>query len=70
MQGDDLDSLLGEMATSGSADSQGAFTISWTRAKEQLAQFALPEPRRYVLNLVASAVASGATFIEVTQTAN
>ena len=70
MQGDDLDSLLGEMAAGGSTDSQGVFTISWTRAKEQLAQFALPESRRYVLNLVASAVSSGATFMEVTQTAN
>ncbi len=65
---DELESLLQRMKTSGTADSWGVFTISWNQAREKLSQFALPDPHRYVLNLVASAVAGGARNLRVDQT--
>lgn len=66
MHEDELESLLQKMKT-GTTDSRGAFTISWTQAREKLSQFALPDPYRYVLNLVASAVFGGARDLRFEQ---
>ena len=60
MLDDGLRSYLEELQESGSNDSEGAFTISWEQAREKLAQFALPDRRHYVLNLVAAAFVGGA----------
>ncbi len=60
----ELSELLEAMQTSGATDSSGAFTVSSEKAREKLSQFALPNPRLYVRNLIASAVVGGATRIE------
>ena len=62
---DGLDNLLERMQSSGETHSEGVFTISPEKAREKLSQFALLNPRHYVLNLVASAVAAGASRIDV-----
>jgi len=48
----------------GQLDSSGDFTLSQAHAERKLQDFRLPEPRLYVLNLVASAVAGGASQIK------
>ena len=68
MPGDGLNTYLEEQHGVGASDSDGAFTISWQQAREKLAQFALPDPRHYVLNLVASAVAGGTRRLRFEQT--
>lgn len=50
------------MRDSGETDSTGVFTISDAKAQEKLAEFQLAKPRFYVLNLLASAVAGGASY--------
>jgi hypothetical protein len=69
LQNRGLNDLIEELQTSGATDSSGVFTISSEKAREKLSQFALPDPRFYVLNLIASAVAAGATNIEIRVTA-
>ena len=59
---DGLNELLEEMQNSGEVDSPGVFTISDSKAREKLAEYQLPNPRFYVLNLLASAVAGGASY--------
>ena len=57
-----LNDLISELQESGQQDSSGQFTISKEKALEKLAQFQLADPRLYSLNLLASAVAGGASF--------
>ncbi len=56
-----LNTVLDELKRTGQAESSGVFTITAGKALEKLRRFALPEPRLYVLNLLASAVIGGAT---------
>lgn len=62
---DELNQLISDLSVSGEADSSGAFTISPEQAREKLSQFALFKTRQYVVNVVASAVAGGASTIKV-----
>jgi tetratricopeptide (TPR) repeat protein len=64
LQNRGLNDLITEMQTTGATESSGVFTISTDKAREKLSQFALPNPRLYVLNVLASAVLGGATRIE------
>ena len=57
-----MDKLLSHLGRSGEAESEGAFTISLERAQEKLAEYQLAEPRHYVLNALAAAVAGGASY--------
>jgi tetratricopeptide (TPR) repeat protein len=65
LQNEGLNMLLAELTRSGQADSTGIFTISLDKARDKLSKFQLPEPRMYVLNILASAVCGGATLVEV-----
>lgn len=65
-----LSACLEGYRQSGALDSSGEFTLSRDHAQKKLQQFALPEPRLYVLNLVASALCGGATFAEFTTDAD
>ena len=60
---DDLHACLEGFAQVGQRDSTGEFTLSQDHARKKLQEFTLPEPRLYVLNLVASAVCGGASQI-------
>lgn len=60
-----MNELIQQLQAAGSIDSLGSFTVSGDRAREKLSQFALSDPHLYVLNLLAWAVAAGATKIEV-----
>ena len=55
--------LLDDLAREGERDSRGTFTLSLTQAYTKLARFILLDPREYVLNVVASAVASGSSSL-------
>jgi hypothetical protein len=61
---DSLSACLDGYRQSGELDSSGEFTLSRQHAQKKLQQFTLPEPRLYVLNLVASAVSGGASHLE------
>lgn len=65
MPNSELHRLISDLSISGEADSPGAFTISPEQAREKLSQFALFQTRQYVVNVVASAVAGGASTIKV-----
>lgn len=56
------------MREEGALESEGHFTLDTGRALELMSRFALPEARRYILNLVSWAVASGARLLEVSTT--
>lgn len=58
--------LLGEVRGEGALESEGRFTLDAARALELMSRYALPEPQRYILNLVSWAAASGATACELT----
>jgi hypothetical protein len=61
---DGLSACLEGYRNSGQLDSSGEFTLSKDHAQRKLRQFTLPEPRLYVLNLVASAVCGGASYLD------
>lgn len=65
----EVDRKIQELTSEGRHDSQGTFTLDSTRAREKLYHFQLPE-RAYVLNLVASAIAGGATRLKFYQDAD
>ena len=60
-----LNTVLAELKRTGQTESSGVFTITPEKALEKLRRFALPEPRLYVLNLLASAVIGEATRFDV-----
>lgn len=60
-----MDELLDPLRSQGRWDSHGHFTLDSQQALQKMGRFALPDPRRYVLNLVSWAVASGAGKIAV-----
>jgi hypothetical protein len=59
----DLRACLDGYREAGQLDSSGDFTLSQAHAEKKLQDFRLPEPRLYVLNLVASAVAGQASYV-------
>lgn len=63
---DKLEQTLSAYHRTGAWESTGSFTISLDKAEEKLTQHQLPEPRAYVLNLVAAAVQGRASRFEVT----
>lgn len=60
----DLRACLEGYQSSGTLESSGHFTLNQAHAAEKLKQFRLPEARLYVLNLVASCVFGGASYID------
>ncbi len=61
----ELDALLGDLKGAGKLDSAGRFTLDLEQARSKLAKYRLPTPSHFILSLVASAVAGGATNVEV-----
>jgi len=57
--------LLERLQSEGQRDSSGKFTLDRQRGEPKLMAYSLPEPAFYMLRLVQSAVASGATTISV-----
>jgi len=60
-----LDALLDRSRSPGSFVERRTFTLSRAKAIGKLREFALRNPREYVLELIQSAVFSGATYIAV-----
>lgn len=59
-----MDDLEGRLRAEGALDSRGSFTLDSVQALAKMSQYALPDARRYVLNLVSWAVAAGATQMD------
>lgn len=64
-EGSDLNEFLSELRAIGVKDSEGSFTVSLETAEEKLKKFRLPDPRHYIVQIVAAAVASGASFLKI-----
>ncbi|MCA9796946.1 MAG: hypothetical protein KC910_34285, partial [Candidatus Eremiobacteraeota bacterium] len=62
-----LESLLDEYRTGGAVESSGSFTFNPERARELLARYRLEKAEQYILPLVASLVAGGATYVRIHQ---
>ncbi len=60
----DLD-LLEDLRQDGQVDSTGRFTLDAAKAREKMKRYQLPDPHQYVLQVVQSAVAGGATVLDV-----
>jgi len=60
-----VDEFLEALRTQGEMESSGQFTLDVRRALEKLEQYQFPDKHHYVLSLVASAVAGGATWLDV-----
>ncbi len=55
----ELNHLLSNMASEGTVESSGVFTMDFAYAERKLDDYRLPDPALFILNLVASAVLSG-----------
>lgn len=55
--------LIAQLASEGTLDSRGEFTLDREKARDKMRKFQLEDPRRYVLELVQAAVLRGATAI-------
>jgi uncharacterized protein (DUF2237 family) len=62
---EELNTMLADLARDGALESTGVFTLSLQQAEEKLAAYRLANPGLFVLNLVAAAVSSGATYFSV-----
>jgi hypothetical protein len=60
-----LEETLDEMRDEGELEGEGVFTVNAARARSSMQKFLLENPRSYVLNLVAYAVASSASEIQI-----
>ncbi len=60
-----LHTYLDELRTEGSLDSHGSFTLDQARALEKLRRYQIDQPEAYALAMVASAVAAGASRIDL-----
>ncbi|MEW6280623.1 MAG: hypothetical protein AB1758_18505, partial [Candidatus Eremiobacterota bacterium] len=60
-----IDRVLTQLLQDGKRDSRGFFTIDFRKAREKLQKFQLTDPHLYVAHVVASAVAGGATRVDV-----
>ncbi|MFN8608555.1 MAG: hypothetical protein U0931_13540 [Vulcanimicrobiota bacterium] len=66
----EINDLLSSMASEGSVDSSGTFTLDMDHAQAKLDDYRLPDPALFILNLVAAAVLTGAhEFIVETERA-
>jgi hypothetical protein len=63
-----LQGYLDTLSSQGQSVSEGVFTISPQEARRKLAEFQLHCPERFILLLVSSAVAGGASFITLRDT--
>ncbi len=61
---DNLD-ILEDLRQDGQVESTGHFTLDATKAREKLKRFQLQDPHHYVLQVVRSAVASGARKLDL-----
>lgn len=61
-----LNTLLESLRRQGSLDSEGTFTLAREKAQDKLRQFQLADPGLYVVQLVATAVAGGASWFLAT----
>lgn len=61
----ELDAFIAQQQLEGDRVSAGRFTISLQEARRKLQDFQLDEPHAYVLYLVSSAVAGGASYIRI-----
>lgn len=63
----DLAAFMQELRQAGAVESSdAAFTVSLQTAEDKLQRFALPRPELYIVQFVAAAVASGASFLTIT----
>lgn len=60
-----IDAVIAQARRSGGFSERKRFTLARTQAIQKLRQFALADPAGYVLELVQSAIANGATWIEI-----
>lgn len=61
----DLNDFLQELRQEGEKESEGAFTVPLEVAQDKLERFQLLDPAFYTVQLVASACASGSSFVHV-----
>ena len=62
---DELNTLIGTMASEGDVVSSGTFTLDLDHADLKLQDYRLPDPALFILNLVASAVCMGSHQFQV-----
>ncbi|HEY0136767.1 MAG TPA: hypothetical protein VGB85_21945, partial [Nannocystis sp.] len=60
-----IDAVIAQARRPGNFSERRRFTLARTQAIQKLRQFALADPAAYILELIQSAVANGATWIEV-----
>lgn len=60
-----IDAVIAEARRPGGFTERKRFTLARTQAIQKLRQFALADPAAYVLELVQSAIANGASWIEI-----
>lgn len=60
-----IDAVIAQARRSGGFSERKRFTLARTQAIQKLRQFALADPAAYILELVQSAIANGATWIEI-----
>ncbi|MFP4497658.1 MAG: hypothetical protein ACLFQV_05555, partial [Vulcanimicrobiota bacterium] len=58
-------SIIEELKKEAVFDSKGHFTLDKSKAREKMKKYQLIDPHYYVLELIQSAVASNADFIDV-----
>jgi hypothetical protein len=61
-----VDQLLDSLRKTGTIDSQGAFTLSLSKARAKLAQFQSSDPARYLVSILSGGVGGGASSIRMT----
>ena len=60
-----IDAVIAQARRSGGFTERRRFTLARTQAIQKLRQFALADPAGYILELIQSAIANGATWIEI-----
>jgi hypothetical protein len=60
-----IDAVIAQARRSGGFTERKRFTLARTQAIQKLRQFALADPAGYILELIQSAIANGATWIEI-----
>lgn len=63
----ELERYLSAQKSLGNRDSQGFFTLDQGRALAKIREYQLASPHEFILKLVASAVAAGATYFHIEQ---
>lgn len=60
-----IDAVIAQARRSGGFTERKRFTLARTQAIQKLRQFALADPAGYILELIQSAIANGATWLEI-----